>query len=102
MNWESIKSSLAVWGAVTGSLGLLLQYWKHRGEHPRFEIAAQMSIYVEPGKQELRIRATATNHGQRRGYVRQFKAEFPVEPPFHLGFIPELAKPVPVEPGEEK
>src|SRR5205814_642345 len=103
MNWEPVKTSLAVWGAVTGTVGLFLQYLKHRSERPRFEMTARLSICFEPGKgKELRIHAAATNHGHRRGYVSEFNAEFSGEAPFHsMGFVPAQGEPVPVEPGEK-
>lgn len=103
IDWEATKTLLAVWGAITGSLGLLLQYWKHHAERSRFVIACEMSVHIERGKQELRIRATATNHGQRRGYIQQFKAEFSPELPFHsVEFVGQRDAPIAVEPDETK
>ena len=94
---------MAVLGGITGTMSLLWQVWKHRADRRRFKTEAEMMVTCDRGRTELQVKVTATNHGPRSGYVREFRVEYSSGVPSRsLGFISRSQQPVSFEPGEAK
>jgi hypothetical protein len=79
MTPEQITLTIAIWGAATGTVALVLQYLQHRADRPDLRITAHLSNTVDVRHPQARLvfALEAVNHGRRPVRIERVGVELP-------------------------
>jgi hypothetical protein len=75
---ETLKTIVAVWGAVTGTVALSVNLYQHISNRPKLKLSAGLGTVYEPNKPtHFSLDVTAVNVGRRVFYIRRVALELP-------------------------
>ncbi|MEI7819562.1 MAG: hypothetical protein WCK55_01495 [Verrucomicrobiota bacterium] len=88
---ESITLSTALWGALTGTIALLIQLKQHHADRAHLKLDAVLSITSDrTSKTRVTFTIDAVNHGRRLIRIESAGIELPpTKPPLPEGVIEE-------------